>query len=100
MNEDEKSYVEEQIKEKIDDYSSFTNKKVGDTPTDAIQLTPKKYVDTQISSVQSQISSVAASIPPVIDKQTFTSNGTWTKPSVISGKELVIVQLWGGGGGG
>ena len=34
------------------------------------------------------------------DTQTFTSSGTWTKPSGLSGTELVIVQAWGGGGAG
>lgn len=34
------------------------------------------------------------------DYQSFTSNGTWTKPSNLVGTEKVIVQLWGGGGSG
>ncbi len=32
--------------------------------------------------------------------QVFTSSGTWTKPTGLTGNELVIVQLWGGGGAG
>lgn len=32
--------------------------------------------------------------------QVFTSNGTWTKPSGLSGNEMVLVQVWGGGAGG
>ncbi len=34
------------------------------------------------------------------DYQAFTSSGTWTKPSGLSGNEMVKVQAWGGGGGG
>lgn len=34
------------------------------------------------------------------DYQSFTSSGTWTKPTNLSGNEMVIVQTWGGGGGG
>ncbi len=34
------------------------------------------------------------------DYQSFTGNGTWTKPSNLVGTEMVHVQLWGGGAGG
>jgi len=36
----------------------------------------------------------------VVNYQSFTSSGTWTKPSELSGNELVFIQAWGGGGGG
>lgn len=36
----------------------------------------------------------------VFDYQVFTSNGTWNKPTTLSGNEMVTVQMWGGGGGG
>lgn len=36
----------------------------------------------------------------IMDYQAFTANGTWTKPSGLTGTELVIAQLWGGGAGG
>ncbi len=35
-----------------------------------------------------------------VNYQVFTSSGTWTKPSNLTGNELVTVQLWGAGGGG
>ncbi len=34
----------------IKQYGSFSNKKIGDTPTDDYQLTPKKYVDTLVGT--------------------------------------------------
>ena len=35
-----------------------------------------------------------------INVQTFTSSGTWTKPSGYSASSRVFVQTWGGGGSG
>lgn len=34
------------------------------------------------------------------DYQSFTTSGTWTKPTNLSGNEMVVVQTWGGGAGG
>jgi len=37
---------------------------------------------------------------PVINVQTFTSSGTWTKPAGYSASSRVLIQAWGGGGSG
>jgi hypothetical protein len=34
------------------------------------------------------------------DYQAFTASGTWTKPAGLTGTELVMVELWGGGSAG
>lgn len=34
------------------------------------------------------------------DYQSFTANGTWTKPTGLTGNEMVLVHIWGGGGAG
>ncbi|MDD5273580.1 MAG: hypothetical protein PHU14_12780, partial [Methylovulum sp.] len=34
------------------------------------------------------------------DQQTFTSSGTWTKPTATSRGQYAYVQVWGAGGGG
>lgn len=36
----------------------------------------------------------------VTDYQSFTTSGTWSKPSGFPSEALVFVQLWGGGAGG
>lgn len=36
----------------------------------------------------------------IFDRQTFTSTGTWTKPSGVNDNAWVRVRLWGAGGGG
>lgn len=37
---------------------------------------------------------------PSTDYQVFTASGTWTKPSGLTGNELVAIEVIGGGGGG
>ena len=34
------------------------------------------------------------------DYQSFTANGTWTKPTWAAANDLVTIMMWGGGGGG
>lgn len=36
----------------------------------------------------------------IIDYQSFVGSGTWTKPTNVTGNEVVRVQMWGSGGGG
>lgn len=36
----------------------------------------------------------------IINQQTFTASGTWTKPAGVLPTDTVIVDLWGAGGGG
>ena len=51
--------TEEEIKKLIDDkiaeFTAFGKVKYGDTPTDDLQLVPKKYVDGQYSSIVSSV---------------------------------------------
>ncbi len=97
----EENNIQKQIDESIDKVTAFYYKKIGDTPTDAFQLTPKKYVDSVLSA---GLSSLASLIPTVnaslIAYSSYSVAGVWTKPSVSSDSSLVYVQLFGGGGGG
>lgn len=43
---------------------------------------------------------VTGPLSGIYDYQTFTSSGTWTKPTGLTGTEMVKVQIWGAGGGG
>lgn len=36
----------------------------------------------------------------LIDSQTLTTSGTWTKPAGVKDNDIVVVDLWGGGGSG
>lgn len=47
--------LQNQIDDSIGKVTDFSYRKIGDTPTDMKQLTPKGYVDKQISSVYSAI---------------------------------------------
>jgi len=42
----------------------------------------------------------ALSVTPGVNVQTFTANGTWTKPSGYGSTSRVYIQAWGGGGSG
>lgn len=50
-------------------------------------------------SAEVYITARAQDIAPIIDVQTFTSSGTWTKP--VDGRyTMALVRLWAGGGSG
>lgn len=55
MEENDKKQVEQMIQDALKKPSAFPERKLGDTPTDSFQLTPKGYVDRGISSVFSSI---------------------------------------------
>lgn len=54
----------------------------------------------KISSLKSY-KHVTSLYTETVNTQIFVTDGTWTKPAwANTGKELVIVHMWGGGGGG
>lgn len=61
--------VKKYVDDSIDEADRFSTAKFGDTPTDAQQLTPKKYVDGQITSIISSfngtVSTIGTGIPTV-----------------------------------
>lgn len=66
--------INKMIDEKIEKALAFATKKYGDTPTDALQLTPKQYVDglTASKAYIGVATSTGASTP-------FPTGWTWTK---------------------
>lgn len=87
MDETTKKEFQEMIDDSLDTATAFQTRKVGDTPTDNNQLTPKKYVDTQISSALSGSSS--SGVPAVFGDSSdgaVSLDGTTSFPyaSVVS----------------
>ncbi len=58
----DETQVKKIAQDTVDKYAEISNRKLGDTPTDAIQLTPKKYVDSQTSILASSIATIIASV--------------------------------------
>lgn len=52
MEEQDKAEVKEMVETAIKEAMAFSTPKYGDTPTDAIQLVPKKYVDGEIAQIR------------------------------------------------
>lgn len=62
MDEQDKKYIDERIKKLVPEIlkgSAFNMRKVTDTPTDDLQVVPRKYVNMNGSVVSRPISSVA-----------------------------------------
>lgn len=75
MEPEIKTYVDNKIAEAV----KFNTPKYGDTPTDALQLTPKKYVSSVAASLVSAINAVASfsgvTSPGGANKQIQYNNG-------------------------
>lgn len=64
---------------------------------EANQIVEVVYNSTgPVFSVTSQLGQTSSAL----DYQSFTSDGTWTKPTGLTGNELVLIHAWGAGGGG
>lgn len=51
-------------------------------------------------NAQGDLFANSVTLPSTLDVQTFTSDGTWTKPTGATSTSRVFVELWGGGGSG
>lgn len=100
MEETDKKQVEQMIEDALKKAMDFATRKRGDTPTDNTQLTPKVYVDGQISSVvssiQSQIASIVAAYPGYVEDD--GSAGTpfpsgWTSARITDGEYKITHNL-------
>ncbi len=82
MDENEKKEIQRMIDLAVNKAVGFNTRKLGDTPTDAYQLTPLKYV-TMNGSVASRPASVAATVGEFyLNTQNnipmwFTNNNNW-----------------------
>jgi hypothetical protein len=73
-------------------------------------VAPKSYVDsaiaTEVTNRNSAITSaiaaagVGAAGGKAANRQVFTANGTWTKPTGFGANAVVLIEAWGGGGAG
>ena len=63
-------------------------------------VTPSTSGNVLTSNGTAWTSATPSSGSKAADVQTFTSSGTWTKPSGFGAKARVLIQVWGGGGGG
>jgi len=80
------------------------------TPTNATNATTAATVSTTIASGATGTTqagqdnstkiSTTAYVDQQHDSQTFTANGTWTKPAWVMPNMVVEIECWGGGGGG
>ena len=82
LNEDEKKEIQEMIDKAVGRAVEFQTRKRGDTPTDDLQLTPRKYVNMNGSVAGRPIGSVVTVGQKYFASDTnipmfFTVQGTW-----------------------
>jgi hypothetical protein len=80
MDEETKTYIDGRISE----VTTFSTRKLGDTPTDAQQLTPKGYVDTAISSVVTALNTVSSAAGVNFNATVVTVGESWAKGDALS----------------
>lgn len=81
MDANTKNYIDSEIKRVI----MLGTKKYGDTPTDANQLTPKRYVSSVVSSAISAAASSFVGVPAGANGEIqFNKNGSFGASSVFS----------------
>lgn len=96
MTPEQRKETENIVREAI--HVVFTEKRIGDTPTDARQLTPKKYVDNETSSIVSALDTEVASVISAVDG--IPSQGTqfssiFTAGETISSLDAVVMGFAG-----
>lgn len=74
-----------------------TIKKLHDQTLADNDIEAGSIVEVVYDGTDMQMVSTPISAPAGVDIQTFTSSGTWTKPT---GAQKILIQAWGGGGSG
>lgn len=87
--------IQKMIDASISDAMSFATKKYGDTPTDALQLVPKKYVDGRGISYAGAFSTSAAILSPFPTGWSVNKTGTgkYTVTHNLGATNYVVVVL-------
>lgn len=71
----------------------------GDLPTSGVSAT--SYTATNLTvNAQGIITAASNGAASLINRQTFTSSTTWSKPSGYGSNAMVRIEVWGAGGGG
>jgi hypothetical protein len=74
--------------------------KQNDTALATGDIEAGQIVECVYDGTSMQMVSQTASTPSNLDYQEFKASGTWTKPSGLTGDELVVIHMWGAGGAG
>jgi hypothetical protein len=86
LDDNDKKRIQEMLKAIVDKTARFSQRKVGDTPTDDNQLTPRGYVNLY-GSIAGRPASMLAQVGQQYFSTTdgfpifFTSNNTWVDGS-------------------